>query len=228
MGKYIIASTNFWVGLLAAMFIVQIVDRFDLIDKAKPLFGTEVTTEEIVDLADDPIVDELGFFGKRGKINREMMDAYVKRWSHIAVLEQKKYGIPASISLAQGLIESASGTSFLCKNGKNHFGMKCFAKGHTHKNKHKGAGCINRHDDKATDYFRIFETDWAAWRAHSLLLATQPRYKKLFKYGLDYKKWAHGLGPAPKGAGYATSPKYPKDLITLIETLNLQRFDAAN
>lgn len=223
MGKFIVASTNFWVGILSAMFIVQIVDRFDLIDKAKPLFGTEVTTEEFVEIADDPVVDNLGFFGKRGKINREVMDAYVKRWSHIAVLEQKKFGIPASISLAQGLIESASGTSYLCENGKNHFGMKCFAKGHTCKNKHKG-DCINRHDDKATDYFRTFDTDWAAWRAHSLLLAGQPRYKKLFQYGNDYKKWAVGLSKA----GYATSKKYSGDLIALIEALKLQRFDQEN
>ena len=230
MGKYIIASTNFWVGLLAAMFIVQIVDRFDLIDKAKPLFGNEVTesiedlsTDEMVDASDDPIVVELGFGKGRKNAVRAEMDAYVKRFAPTAVREQAKFGIPASISLAQGILESASGTSDVCKNSKNHFGIKCFNKKHKKWGKgHKGK-CWNAHDDHATDHFVIFKTDWDSWRRHSTFLSEYDRYKFLFKSS-DYRVWAHGL----QKAGYATSKTYAKKLIKLIETLNLQRFDAAN
>ena len=230
MGKYIIASTNFWVGLLAAMFIVQIVDRFDLIDKAKPLFGNEVTesiedlsTDEMVDASDDPIVVELGFGKGRKNAVRAEMDAYVKRFAPTAVREQAKFGIPASISLAQGILESASGTSDVCKNSKNHFGIKCFNKKHKKWGKgHKGK-CWNAHDDHVTDHFVIFKTDWDSWRRHSTFLSEYDRYRPLFKT-TDYKKWAWGL----QKAGYATSKTYAAKLIKLIETLNLQRFDVAN
>lgn len=186
---------------------------------AEPLFCRS-EMEEIVDEAERPVIDEMGLFGKRGKVGRAEMEAYVKRWHKIAQIEQVKFGIPASISLAQGILESASGTSRICGDGKNHFGMKCFKKGHTVKNRHKGI-CINAHDDKPTDYFRTFATDWESWRGHSKFLKETKRYSRLFSYGNDYKKWAVGL----KKCGYATSKKYDVHLIELIEDLNLQRFD---
>jgi len=230
MGKLIITHPAFWVGILTMAVITLASEKFNFIDPSKPLFGDEVTesiedlsTDEMVDASDDPIVVELGFGKGRKNAVRAEMDAYVKRFAPTAVREQAKFGIPASISLAQGILESASGTSDVCKNSKNHFGIKCFNKKHKKWGKgHKGK-CWNAHDDKATDHFVIFATDWDSWRRHSTFLSEYDRYRPLFKT-TDYKKWAWGL----QKAGYATSKTYAVKLIKLIETLNLQRFDVAN
>lgn len=139
---------------------------------------------------------------------------YIDRFSKIAIGEMEKYGIPASISLAQGLIESRSGSSKLAVNNNNHFGIKCFSrqcrKGH----------CSNFTDDTHKDFFRKFNNPWESWREHSKLLASG-RYKKLRKYGRDYRQWAYGL----KSVGYATDRTYAEKLIGIIERYDLQRFD---
>lgn len=139
---------------------------------------------------------------------------YITRFSKIAVQEMKKYGIPASISLAQGLIESRYGTSKLAVNNNNHFGMKCFSK-----NCRKGH-CSNYSDDHHKDFFRIFKNPWESWRAHSLMLANG-RYTRLKKYGKNYRQWAHGL----EQLGYATDRTYAEKLIGVIERYDLHRFD---
>lgn len=144
----------------------------------------------------------------------EQAQDYVERFSGIAVEEMKKFAIPASISLAQGLIESRAGTSKLAVNNNNHFGIKCFSR-----NCKKGH-CTNFTDDTHKDFFRKFKNPWDSWRAHSQLLASG-RYKKLKKYGRDYRQWAYGL----KSVGYATDPYYDKKLIDVINKYSLSKFD---
>jgi len=141
--------------------------------------------------------------------------AYIKRFKATAISEMKKYGIPASITLAQGILESNVGISELATNNNNHFGIKCFSKS-------CGAGhCSNYHDDVHKDFFRKFNTAWESYRAHSLLL-TGKRYRHLSKLKkTDYKGWAKGL----QKAGYATSDRYAANLIQLIESLDLSQYD---
>lgn len=146
---------------------------------------------------------------------RKKQLAYVKRFSKVAKTEMEKYGIPASITLAQGLLESNVGASRLATRNKNHFGIKCFSKrcskGH----------CSNFTDDSHKDFFRKYRSAWESYRAHSKLL-TAKRYNKLYKLKkTDYKGWARGL----KKAGYATDPKYAEKIIALIEDLNLNQYD---
>jgi flagellum-specific peptidoglycan hydrolase FlgJ len=139
---------------------------------------------------------------------------YIQRFGKIAIGEMEKYGIPASISLAQGLIESRAGNSKLAMENNNHFGIKCFSrhcrKGH----------CTNFTDDTHKDFFRKFQNPWESWREHSKMLASG-RYKKLKRYGRDYRQWAYGL----KSVGYATDRTYAEKLIGIIERYDLQRYD---
>ena len=127
----------------------------------------------------------------------------------------EKYGIPASIILAQGLIETNAGESRLSVRNNNHFGMKCFSK------KCRKGHCSNFTDDSHKDFFRKYKTAWESYRAHSHLLNAK-RYRHLKKLGTkDYKGWAKGL----RKAGYATDKRYAEKLINLIETLRLDKFD---
>jgi flagellum-specific peptidoglycan hydrolase FlgJ len=148
------------------------------------------------------------------ELYEEQVADYVNRYSAIARTEMEKYGIPASISLAQGLVESRAGTSKLAVNNNNHFGIKCFSrqcrKGH----------CSNFTDDTHKDFFKKFPNAWDSWREHSKLLSSG-RYKKLQRYGRDYRNWAYGL----KSVGYATDRTYAEKLIGIINRYNLDRFD---
>jgi flagellum-specific peptidoglycan hydrolase FlgJ len=149
------------------------------------------------------------------KAKREKQLDYVKRFSKVAQGEMKKYKIPASITLAQGLIESNCGDSKLATHNNNHFGIKCFSK--TCKKGH----CSNFTDDTHKDFFIKYKTTWESFRAHSILLQND-RYKHLYKLSsTDYKKWAKGL----KQSGYATDPHYADKLIELIEELELYEYD---
>jgi hypothetical protein len=126
----------------------------------------------------------------------------------------KEYGIPASITLAQGILESGSGNSRLARLANNHFGIKC----------HKGwTGKTFRMDDDAkNECFRKYKDPSESYRDHSLFLTQRGRYAFLFDYEVtDYKSWAKGL----KKAGYATNPKYPQLLINLIERYDLAQYD---
>ncbi len=146
---------------------------------------------------------------------RRQQETYVQQYAHIAQAEMEKFGIPASITLAQGLLETNAGASPLVTTANNHFGIKCFSKSCS-----KGH-CRNYSDDSHKDFFRIFPSAWASYRAHSTLLQ-KPRYQSLFELSSsDYKGWAAGL----KRAGYATDPHYAAKLVNLIETLDLHRFD---
>ena len=124
-----------------------------------------------------------------------------------------EYGIPASITLAQGLLESNAGDSKLAVVSNNHFGIKC-------RKKCLGCTCRNYGDDTRYDMFRVFDSATESFREHSELLNTS-RYAKLKKHGLDYKKWAHGL----KSCGYATDKRYGHKLVKIIENLELDRYD---
>jgi len=146
---------------------------------------------------------------------RKKQEAYVKRFYKVAQSEMTKFGIPASITLAQGLIESNAGDSRLSRKNNNHFGMKCFSKrcGKNH--------CSNFTDDSHKDFFRKYNSAWESYRAHSHLLKNK-RYRPLFSLEeKDYKGWSHGL----KKAGYATDKRYAEKLIQIIEILNLQQYD---
>lgn len=140
--------------------------------------------------------------------------AYIKKYAPVAVKEMKRTGVPASITLAQGLLESNAGRSMLAVEGNNHFGVKCH-KGWTGKTIHKDAEIQN-------ECFRAYSNAEASFKDHSDFLRNGKRYDFLFelKKG-DYKGWANGL----KKAGYATDPAYPQKLIKLIEEYDLARFD---
>lgn len=146
---------------------------------------------------------------------RAIVNAYVSRYLPVAKVEQNLYGIPTSITLAQGLLESDAGGSRLATQNNNHFGIKCFsntcAKGH----------CKNFTDDTHKDFFLVHKSAWESYRAHSLFLQ-KPRYKHLLALDqTDYKGWAKGLS----AAGYATDKRYADKLITLIEALDLNKYD---
>ncbi|HIE16375.1 MAG TPA: LysM peptidoglycan-binding domain-containing protein [Bacteroidales bacterium] len=141
-------------------------------------------------------------------------EEYIERYKIIAIAEMKQYGIPASITLAQGCLESNFGNSMLAKKANNHFGIKCHSSWTGKK--------IYKDDDKKHECFRRYKSAWESFRDHSEFLRTQSRYAFLFEYKItDYKKWAYGL----KKAGYATSPSYPKRLINIIEKYNLSQYD---
>ena len=140
---------------------------------------------------------------------------YVKQFAAVAQKEMNEYGIPASIKLAQGLLESNVGESKLAVRNNNHFGIKCFSKSC------KKGHCSNFTDDSHKDFFRIYGSSWESYRAHSRLLQKN-RYLPLKKLGTtDYRGWARGL----KKAGYATDPRYAEKIIGLIEDLHLHEYD---
>lgn len=140
-------------------------------------------------------------------------EAYIERYKGIAVQEMEIYGIPASITMAQAILESGSGNSYLARVANNHFGIKC-ASGWTGKS-------VRQNDDRRGECFRVYGSAEESFRDHSEFLL-RPRYADLFKLDKnDYKAWAKGL----KKAGYATNPRYPELLINLIENYALYRFD---
>ena len=135
---------------------------------------------------------------------------YINTYTKIAIEQEKQYGIPACITLAQGILESGSGRSRLATEANNHFGIKCH-------NDWKGKK-IYKDDDKKNECFRIYDNAEQSYIDHSLFLVGKKRYADLFKLKItDYKGWAKGL----KQAGYATNPKYPQLLIDIIELYDL-------
>lgn len=140
---------------------------------------------------------------------------YIERFASVAIAEMEKYNIPASITLAQGLLESNAGRSTLSSRYNNHFGIKCHSRtcdrGH----------CVNYEDDHPHDRFVVFRNAWSSYRAHSMVLL-KPRYSRLFNLDIhDYKGWAREI----KACGYATDPRYPEKLIRIIENYQLYKYD---
>ena len=139
--------------------------------------------------------------------------AYIDKYRDIAIKQMEKYHIPASITLAQGLLESGAGKSELARKSNNHFGIKC----------HSWDGKRTYHDDDAKDEcFRVYKSVEDSYEDHSIFLTTGQRYAFLFNFDqTDYISWARGL----KRAGYATSPTYAEKLIEIIELYGLHRYD---
>lgn len=138
---------------------------------------------------------------------------YIDRFRPIAIQEMNLYGIPASITLAQGLFESGNGNGELARVANNHFGIKCTSDW-TGKSYYKD-------DDQVNDCFRVYDRPEDSFRDHSEFLKRK-RYAKLFELDKnDYQGWANGL----KAAGYATNPKYPQLIIAIIQKYNLDQYD---
>ena len=148
------------------------------------------------------------------QVTTVLVQEYIQKYKDIAKADMVKYGIPASITLGQGILESGAGTGPLSVQANNHFGIKC------HK---EWTGETIKHDDDAeAECFRKYNNPEESYRDHSLFLTSRPRYAALFQLPInDYKSWAKGL----KDAGYATDPNYPTKLYLLIERYNLQEFD---
>lgn len=140
---------------------------------------------------------------------------YIEAFKAVAIAEMNAYGIPASITLAQGILESGSGSSSLAKYANNHFGIKCTSDW-------KGKAYY-KDDDKSDDCFRVYKDARESYKDHSEFLKRK-RYSFLFELDKnDYKNWAIGL----KTAGYATNPKYPDLLIGIIEKYQLNKYDTS-
>ena len=140
-------------------------------------------------------------------------EQYVALYKDLAIREMKRMGVPAAITLAQGILETESGNSDLVKKSNNHFGIKCKATW--------TAASVTHDDDATGECFRAYPSAEESYRDHSNFLRGSERYGFLFRYDVkDYKAWANGL----KKAGYATNPKYPAILIKHIEQYNLQQY----
>lgn len=177
----------------------------------------DAVTLETIPL-ETPSVNEKKFIKNLKKSNPNLNKytlAYIERFAAIAVKEMHQYKIPASITLAQGILESGRGRSELALKSNNHFGIKC----HTGWQGEK----VYHDDDEKGECFRKYNFPETSYKDHSLFLSERKRYAFLFDYDLkDYKKWAYGL----RKAGYATDKKYPIKLLNLIKTYRLYEFDA--
>ena len=150
---------------------------------------------------------------KNSVIKNSTLD-YIENYKNTAMESMRKFQIPASITLAQGILESSSGNSELTKKSNNHFGIKC----------HRGweGESVYHDDDEKGECFRKYENPATSFKDHSLFLTSRDRYAKLFKLKEgDYVRWAKGLSDA----GYATDRRYPAKLIALIEKYDLHKYD---
>jgi LysM repeat protein len=142
---------------------------------------------------------------------------YIKQYGNLAVRQQKKYHIPASITLAQGILESGAGQSELARKSNNHFGIKCHSDWKGEK--------VYHDDDLRNECFRKYKNVEDSYEDHALFLAERPRYADLFKLNIkNYQGWAKGL----QKSGYATDPAYANRLIKLIEDYELYRYDSGD
>lgn len=151
---------------------------------------------------------------KSANLNKNVLQ-YILKYAPIAVHEMHASEIPASITLAQGILESGSGKSLLATKSNNHFGIKCHSKWQGER--------VYHDDDEKGECFRKYQFVETSYKDHSAFLSNRSRYAFLFDYNKkDYKKWAKGL----RKAGYATDKKYPQKLIKLIKTYKLYEFDS--
>ena len=183
-------------------------------NKPTVVTAEKVTTKEVVTPIPTEITETTTAEIKRPLTTQEKVTQYLRIFGPIAQREMKEYKIPASITLAQGLLESGFGEGRLALEGNNHFGIKC--------HRDWQGGRIYHDDDEKGECFRVYADAGESYRDHSLFLSERDRYAFLFRLGKrDYKAWARGL----KKAGYATDPKYPEKLIRLIERFDLAEFD---
>ncbi len=207
-----------WSKLLVIGLLFYLFFRTDIKLNDNPVIQKDDTKNGLVEA-----VVSGGFWGDEKEdediipinfLKDEEVHRYVNRFKKIAKIEMERYGIPASVNMAQALIESGAGNSKLATKNHNHFGVKCFSrhckKGH----------CSNFSDDSHKDFFRIYKSAWDSWRAHSKMIVSG-RYKKLLKNGNNYRAWAKGY----KKLGYATDKKYDKKLISVIKKYKLYELD---
>ena len=180
----------------------------------KPVVVTSPTKSETTDSKSKTDSEVSLVATSNVKTYAEEIQIYVDNFKEIAQNNMRAHGIPASITLAQGILESGAGKGKLALSANNHFGIKC----------HKGwtGESVKHDDDSAQECFRKYEHPSESYRDHSLFLTSKPRYSSLFKLDKgDYESWAKGL----KAAGYATDVKYPEKLIGLIERFELYKYD---
>lgn len=140
-------------------------------------------------------------------------EQYFLQYKDVAIEQMLRYDIPASITLAQGALESGAGRSSLCRKSNNHFGIKCHG---------WGGKKVYYDDDAPQECFRAYGSAYESFEDHSRFLSSSPRYKSLFRLRrTDYKGWAKGL----KAAGYATNPRYASLLIDIIKLYGLDKYD---
>ncbi len=162
----------------------------------------------------NPELPQLEQIPKPVKTNKNHTVAYIQKFAPIAVRKMHEHKIPASITLAQGVLESGSGRSDLAIRSNNHFGIKC----------HRGwrGKSVTHDDDEKGECFRKYKYPETSYEDHSQFLLTRKRYASLFKLGhRNYKGWAYGL----RRAGYATDKRYPQKLIGIIKKYNLHLYD---
>lgn len=161
-----------------------------------------------------PIQNGGGSSASKKMSTNEIVNGYIAQYNSVAMSNMKTYGIPASIILAQGILESGAGQSDLATNANNHFGIKCH-------NDWTGDK-VYKDDDSANECFRKYNQASESYKDHAMVLTGKKRYSNLFTLRKgDYKAWAKGL----REAGYATDPKYPEKLIGYIELYNLHEYD---
>lgn len=143
----------------------------------------------------------------------QLYQQYINQYKDIAIEQMQRWKIPASVTLAQGLLESGAGRSELTKKGNNHFGIKCHG---------WSGGTVYQDDDRNNECFRAYRSAFESFEDHSRFLASSQRYSGLFRLKItDYKGWAKGL----KAAGYATNPAYANRLIEIIQLYKLYEYD---
>jgi flagellum-specific peptidoglycan hydrolase FlgJ len=164
--------------------------------------------------AQEKVEDEVIESTSRTVVSNDIVANYIAQYKDIAMGNMKIYGIPASIILAQGILESGAGKGDLANRANNHFGIKC----------HDWTGESVKHDDDARqECFRKYSEPAESFKDHALFLTGRGRYSRLFSLPKDdYEAWAKGL----RSAGYATDPRYPQKLISYIQRYDLGRFDA--
>jgi flagellum-specific peptidoglycan hydrolase FlgJ len=166
---------------------------------------------------DLPSVNEVKLIKKltknNSRLNKQTL-SYIRKYASIAVKEMHEYKIPASITLAQGILESGNGRSELALKSNNHFGIKCHRQWTGER--------VYHDDDEKGECFRKYQYTETSYKDHSLFLTQRSRYAFLFDYNIrNYKKWAYGL----RKAGYATDRKYPSKLLKIIKEYQLYEFD---
>lgn len=215
--------------LVIVLFVASCTTRKAVIQTTRPKNYKQPTKVEMVKPGDryNPVVNltdtikttepktEILEATTRVKVTTEMVLAYINLYKEIAKNNMVQYGIPASICLGQGILESGAGTGTLSAIANNHFGIKC--------HQDWSGPSVKHDDDAAQECFRKYNQASESYNDHALFLKSRKWYQPLFKLEKDdYKGWAKGL----KAAGYATDPKYPEKLISIIERYHLDQYDA--
>ena len=190
-----------------------VVKKKSEIEKSKPVVEKKSTKKPAHPLLEKEETETL-VATSNVSVTKNTVEDYIHQYSGVAMQSMRTYGIPASIKLAQGILESGSGNGTLCRTANNHFGIKC-------KDEWTGE-TVSYTDDAPDECFRKYKTALESYNDHSEFLANRVYYKKLFTLDQDdYKAWAKGL----KKAGYATDPRYPQKLIDIIERYRLYEYD---